>query len=294
MSIAETLNDRDLKLESRRNFLKPEQQKAWDDFYGPQNEKFREAEARGRRPGSAGSISATSRITSAASPRWTTTSAGCWIISTTVGLAKNTVVIYSSDQGFFLGDHGWFDKRFIYEESLRMPLIVRWPGVTKAGSGEPQTSCRTSTTPRRFSTSPARRSPDDMQGRSIVPLLKGQTPDDWRKSTLLPLLRASASEHIVHRHYGVRTDRYKLINFYDRKQWELFDLEEDPHEMKNVYEDPKYKQVRDDLTAELKRLQLEYKEADPDLANERIRAKQRTPPAGTAEGRGVSSGAKLT
>jgi arylsulfatase A-like enzyme len=113
-----------------------------------------------------------------------------------------------------------------------------------------------------------------MQGKSIVPLLKGQTPSDWRKSLYYHYYEYP-SEHKTHRHYGVRTDKYKLIYYNDDKQWELFDLEKDPHEMKSVYDDPNYKQIQDDLKAELKRLQEEYKETNPDVPNEVLRGKQK-------------------
>ena len=98
------------------------------------------------------------------------------------GLAENTIVVYSSDQGFYLGEHGWFDKRWIFEESLRTPLLVRWPGVAKPGSAHATRSSRTWTSPRRFSRPPGSPIPAEMQGRSLVPLLKGQTPADWRTS----------------------------------------------------------------------------------------------------------------
>ena len=189
------------------------------------------------------------------------------------GLAKNTIVIYSSDQGFFLGDHGYFDKRYMYEESMRMPLIVRWPGVTKAGAQNTDL-VQNIDHAQTFLDLAGAQQPDDMQGRSIVPLLKGQTPTDWRKSLYYHYYQYPG-EHSVYRHYGVRTARHKLISYYDVDEWELYDLEKDPREMKNVYSDPAYAKVRDELKAELKRLQAEAKETDPDVSNEILRAAQK-------------------
>ena len=163
--------------------------------------------------------------------RSTTASAACSLISTKSGLADNTVVIYASDQGFYLGEHGWFDKRFMYEQSLRTPLLVRWPGVAKAGHASRSGSSRTSTSPRRFSNWPASTSPADMQGRSLVPLLKGEPPDDWRKTFYYHYYEGPPAEHTVAEHYGVTDGRYKLIHYYKLDQWELFDLADDPDEM---------------------------------------------------------------
>ena len=173
---------------------------------------------------------------------------------------KNTIVVYSSDQGFYLGEHGWFDKRWIFEESLRTPLLVRWPGVTKAGERERQDGHRTSTSPRRSSTPPACQVPADMQGRSLVPLLKGQTrPTGGRASTTTTTNTRSRTTSQPASTASC-TDRYKLVHFYDLDDWELFDLEKDPHELKSVYKDPAYASVVTDLKIELKRLMEKYKD----------------------------------
>jgi arylsulfatase A-like enzyme len=172
------------------------------------------------------------------------------------GLAKNTVVVYSSDQGFYLGEHGWFDKRFMYEESLRMPLLVRWPGVTQPGS-----TCDALVSnldfAETFLTIAGMPIPSDMQGQSLVPLLHGTTPADWRQSLYYHYYEYPAV-HMVNKHEGVRTARYKLINFYELKEWELYDLEKDPHEMHSVYADPTYAETVKKLTAELGRLREYY------------------------------------
>ncbi|MEX1224317.1 MAG: sulfatase, partial [Pirellulales bacterium] len=174
------------------------------------------------------------------------------------GLADNTIVIYTSDQGFYIGEHGWYDKRWVYEESLRTPFIVRWPGQVKPGSKNgdivspldfAQTFCEIAGV----------EAPDDMQGRSLAPLLNGDTPVDWRKSHYYHYYEYP-SVHMVSRHYAVCTERYKLLHFYGRDgdEWELVDLKVDPLETKNFYDDPNYAQVRQDLHAELERLRKQY------------------------------------
>ena len=179
------------------------------------------------------------------------------------GLAENTVVIYSSDQGFFLGEHGWYDKRWMYEESLRMPFIVRWPGLVRAGS-ENRDLVQNLDFAQTFLELAGVEAPPEMQGRSIVPLLRGETPADWRRSIYYHYYEYPA-EHMVQRHYDVRTDRYKLIHNYQQGEWELFDLERDPDELRSVYDDPAYASVRAELAAELARLRALYRvpEVDP-------------------------------
>ena len=171
------------------------------------------------------------------------------------GLAKNTVVIYTSDQGWYLGEHGWYDKRWMYEESFRTPLLVRWPGDDGPGSVN-----RHGDEPRLRRDVPRHRRagvPADMQGRSIKPILKNQTPG-LAQERLLPLLRIPQPHNVI-RHYGVRTDRYKLIHFYKIDAWELFDLEKDPNELRSAHADPAYAGIRSELAAELKRLRTLHK-----------------------------------
>jgi arylsulfatase A-like enzyme len=172
------------------------------------------------------------------------------------GLAKNTVVVYSSDQGFYLGEHGWFDKRFMYEESYRMPLVIRWPGVTK-----PITVCDSLVSNLDFAETFLEMAglpvPADMQGQSLVPLLRGTIPPDWRQSLYYHYYEYPAV-HMVNKHEGVRTSRYKLINFYELGEWELYDLQQDPHEMHSVYAEPAYAATVKDLKAELARLRGYY------------------------------------
>ncbi len=154
------------------------------------------------------------------------------------GLAENTIVVYSSDQGFYLGEHGWFDKRWIFEESLRAPLLVRWPGVTKPGSSTAKLVSNVDFA-ETFLDAAGLPIPDDMQGRSLVPLLKGQDPPDWRKSFYYEYYEYPQPHH-VRPHHGVVTDRYKLVHFTspDVDYWELFDLKTDPKELRNAIDDP--------------------------------------------------------
>ena len=150
-----------------------------------------------------------------------------------LGLDNNTVVIYSSDQGFYIGDHGWYDKRWMYEESLKMPLIVKWPGITEAGSRNTdlvQNLDYAST----FLDMAGAKIPDDLQGQSLVPLLKGEGDGNFREAIYYHYYEYP-SVHMVPRHYGIRTDRYKLIYYYQFDEWELFDLQEDPDELNNIY-----------------------------------------------------------
>ena len=184
------------------------------------------------------------------------------------GIADDTIVIYTSDQGFFLGDHGWYDKRFMYEESLRMPFLVRYPREIQPGS-----SCDAMALNIDFAETwldyAGLPIPEDMQGTSLRPLFNDDTPDDWRTSMYYRYWM-HLTHHYVPAHYGIRTDRYKLIYYYGEAlgttgsidepkapEWELFDLEKDPNEMCSVYDDPAYADIVTELTAELYRLKAE-------------------------------------
>ena len=176
------------------------------------------------------------------------------------GLAEDTVVIYTSDQGFFLGDHGWYDKRFMYEESLRMPFVVRYPREIAAGSVSDDLILNVDFAPL-FLDYAGLQTPRQMQGTSFRANLAGATPDDWRQSFYYRYYIHIDGGHSVWAHYGLRTDRYKLI-FYHRtdpgpQEWELFDLQEDPLEMHSVYDDPAYAGVVAELKEELARLRSE-------------------------------------
>jgi arylsulfatase A-like enzyme len=260
MSIEKTLNKSDLKLVAPRN-LTPEQKKLWDAAYNPKNEAFRNANLQGK------------DLIRWKYQRYIKDYLRCIAsVDDNVGrllgyldesgLAENTVVFYTADQGFYLGDHGWFDKRFMYEESLRMPFLVRFPGEIRAGSVNNDLVQNLDFAPT-FLDFAGIKKPADMQGKSIRRLFAGKTPKSWRTSVYYHYHEYPAV-HSVKRHYGVRTQRYKLIHFYhDIDEWELYDLKKDPREMKNVYHDPAYADVVKELKAELQRLRAKYKDNTP-------------------------------
>jgi len=187
-------------------------------------------------------------------------------------LERDTLVIYTSDQGFFLGDHGWYDKRFMYEESLRMPFLARYPRAIKAGSVNRDMILNLDFA-ETFLDYAGLKIPADMQGQSFRANLSGHTPRNWRQSMYYRYWMHMTNDHHVAAHYGVRTNRYKLIYYYGKAlgssgsspldtppEWELFDLQKDPHEMQSVYGDPAYASVTADLKAEMQRLQAKYKD----------------------------------
>lgn len=181
------------------------------------------------------------------------------------GLAENTVIVYTSDQGFFLGDHGWYDKRFMYEESLRMPFVVRYPEEINPGQANDDIILNVDFAPL-FLDYAGLETPRQMQGRSFRDCLRGEAPDDWRDSFYYRYYVHLDGGHNVFAHYGVRTDRYKLIYYYRNdpgpREWELFDLQTDPMEMCSVYNDPAYADVVAELKAELLRLRSEVGDQD--------------------------------
>lgn len=189
------------------------------------------------------------------------------------GLAKNTLVIYTSDQGFFLGDHGYFDKRFMYEESLRMPFLARYPGVIRPATTNSDMVLNLDFA-ETFLDFAGQKAPPDMQGRSFRPILQGRTPRDWRQSMYYRYWMHLA-DHGVPAHYGVRTKQWKLIYYYGKAlgssgaidrdtepEWELFDMHKDPHEMNNLYGDPKHEKTVAELKKELARLRKVYRDED--------------------------------
>ncbi|MBI2950053.1 MAG: sulfatase [Verrucomicrobia bacterium] len=269
MTIARTMTPRDLKLTAPAA-LTPEQRKAWDAYYEPRNEEFRKANLQGK------------DLIRWKYNRYLHDYLGCirsvdesvgrlldYLKET--GLDKNTLVVYSSDQGFYLGEHGWFDKRWIFEESLRTPLLVRWPGVTKPGSVN-QDLVSNLDFGETFLEAAGVEIPSEMQGRSLAPILKGRTPADWRKSFYYHYYEHPAV-HSVARHYGVITERYKLLHFYEPEfdYWELFDLKSDPRELKSVYGAPEYAAAQKELEKELARLRAQLKVSAPDPPETAIR-----------------------
>ena len=233
------------------------QRKAWDAAYGPKNEALRKAKLKGR------------DLIRWKYQRYIKNYLRCikgvdesvgrlmaWLADR--GLEKNTIVIYCSDQGFYLGDHGWYDKRWMYEESLKMPLIVKWPGVAKPGSIDTHLVQNLDYAPTFLEIAHAD-IPGDMQGRSLVPLLEGKQPKDWRTSIYYHY-HEFPSVHMVARHFGIRTDRYKLIRFYQTDEWEFYDLQQDPDELKNEYANPEYATVIAGLKRQLDALREKYQD----------------------------------
>ena len=164
------------------------------------------------------------------------------------GLARNTIVVYTSDQGFFLGDHGLFDKRFMYQESIRMPFLVRWPAGIKPNTRSDAMALNIDFAPT-FLAAAGLAVPAEMQGRSLLPVLRGRTPIDWRTAMYYRYYH-DPGDHNTRAHYGVRTRTHKLIYFWKKDQWEMFDLVNDPHELHNLYGEP----GQSELTAGLKQV----------------------------------------
>jgi len=260
MSLEVTMTERDLKLVAPKS-LTTEQRKEWDAYYEPRNAAFRAA-----------------NLTGKALTRWKyqrylhdylacvkSVDEGVGKVLDALdrdGLSDNTIVIYASDQGFFLGEHGWFDKRWIFEESLRTPFLVRWPGVVKAGATNDRMVSLLDVAQTLLDVAgvPA---PERMQGRSLVPLLKGQLPADWRTAFYYQYVEYP-SPHRVRPHEGVITDRYKLVHYFGiggagADYSELFDRVSDPAEMTSVFGDSAYAAARTALTADLARLRQELK-----------------------------------
>lgn len=256
MTLAGSFTERDAKL-TAPPYLTPEQRAEWDAYYEPRNTRFRETNPTGDdlvrwryqryMHDYLGTIKAVDENVGRLLDYLDAS-----------GLAENTVVIYSSDQGFYLGEHGWFDKRWILEESLRTPLLVQWPGVTKPGSicdrivsvlDYAQTFLEIAGVPQ----------PAEMQGASLVPLLKGEIPTDWRTSFYYHYYEYPLW-HKVRPHYGVVTHRHKLVHYYkpDLDEWELYDLEANPNETRNFIKDPAYAATVADLRVELARLREQY------------------------------------
>jgi len=181
----------------------------------------------------------------------------------TSGLAENTIVVYTSDQGFYLGEHGWFDKRFIYDESFKTPLLVRWPNKITPGTTENE-MVQNLDFAQTFLEAAKINAPDDMQGESLMPLLTGNK-ENWDRDAVYYHYYEYPSVHMVKRHYGIVTKEYKLAHFYyDVDEWELYDRKKDPNEMNNVYDDPDYADVVKELKTKLTELRVKYKDS-PEL-----------------------------
>jgi len=176
------------------------------------------------------------------------------------GLAENTIVIYTSDQGFYLGEHGWFDKRFMYEESFRTPLLIRYPKEIKPETKIDKLVQNLDFAPT-FLDYAGIEIPADMQGKSFRKLVSGET-GEWRDAVYYTYYEYP-SVHMVKRHYGVATERYKLMHFYyDIDEWEMYDLQTDPQEMKNIYNNPAYAEVQKMMHEKLAELRTQYGDSD--------------------------------
>ena len=268
MTLEKTFTQLDAKLVPPPG-ITPEELKQWNAYYESRNKAFRDARLEGK------------ELVRWRYNRYLHDYLGCVkAVDEAVGkmlkflddegLAKNTLVIYASDQGFYLGEHGWFDKRWILEESLRTPMLARWPGMTKPGTVNKNLTSVLDFA-QTFLDAAGVEAPRDMQGASLVPLLKGETPANWRKSFYYEYYEYP-SPHRVMPHYGVVTDRYKLARFYvprpdsraaDPDYWELYDREKDPQELKNFHNDPAYADTVKELKAEIERLRTDLKVPDP-------------------------------
>jgi len=238
--------------------LTPEQRKAWDEHYRAIGEAFRRNRPQGK------------DLALWKFQRYMQDYLACVLsVDESVGkildyldqhgLAENTVVMYTSDQGFFLGEHGWYDKRFMYEESFGTPFLVRYPRRVPAGQTRTELVLNLDFGPTMLDLAGVS-VPRDMQGVSLVPLLEGRRRPNWRQSVYYHYYEMGW--HNVQPHFGVRTDRYKLIYFYESDCWELYDLQEDPHEIHNLYGENGYEGIVRDLKHELRRLQEELGDRD--------------------------------
>ena len=178
------------------------------------------------------------------------------------GLAKNTIVIYTSDQGFYMGEHGWFDKRFMYEESLRTPFVMRYPGTIQPGSKVDQMIVNIDFAPTLIDFA-GLKIPSDIQGKSFKNIVANKSiQHSWRKAMYYHYYEYPEPHHVAP-HFGIRTERYKLIRFYGAvNKWELFDLKDDPHEMKNLIGESSLKEIIKQLKMQLKELAGMYKDAE--------------------------------
>lgn len=247
--------------------LTDEQRKAWDAHYDKISEEFKNANLSGK------------ELSEWKYQRYVKDYLSC-ILSVDenvgrlldyldkTGLAEDTIVIYTSDQGFYLGEHGWYDKRFMYEESLSMPLVMRYPNEIKANQISEEMVLNLDFAPT-FLDFAEVDVPQEMQGESFRSITHGEHSDDWRTSMYYHYYEYPHGWHDVMRHYGIRTQQYKLIHFYNEiDSWELYDLYKDPHEINNIYDDPSYSNVVSELKVELKKLQLKYGDTNADEKTE--------------------------
>ena len=249
-------NDFESRLdEPERNRMNPQQQAAWDAYFEPRNQAFLASPPVGK------------ELIRWKYQRYIKNYLRCIdSVDENVGrlltyldangLSENTIVIYSSDQGFYLGEHGWYDKRWMYEESLRMPFLIRWPGKIAPGTKYRQLLQNIDYAPT-FMEAAGVPVPKEIQGHSILPILENPESENWRKYLYYHYYE-HLTEHGVPRHEGVRGQRYKLINYYSNDGFELIDLQTDPNEMRDVSEDPRYAEVLETMKSVLGRLRQRY------------------------------------
>lgn len=263
MNLEEFLSWYESSYLERYNRLNNEEKRKWDAVYGPINEDFRKNTPQGE------------ALTYWKYQRYMQDYlAALKSVDRNIGrlldyleqnnLAENTIIIYTSDQGFYLGEHGWFDKRFMYEPSFRTPLIIKYPKLIKAGSINNNLVQNVDFAPTFLDLSGAE-IPNDMQGESLLPLFSNDNNSNWRDALYYHYYEYPGI-HMVKRHYGVRTERYKLIHFYyDIDEWELYDLEKDPEELNNVYDNLDYKVVQQEMHNRLDELRIQYKDNSDSL-----------------------------
>lgn len=236
--------------------MSPEQRKAWDDYYKPRNNVFTELNLTGK------------ELALWMYQRYISDYLKC-VVSVDRNINRlldyleenqildNTIIIYTSDQGFYLGEHGWYDKRFMYEESFRTPLLIRYPKEIKAGSTCDNLVQNIDYAPTILDLANIN-IPDEMQGKSLRPLWQNNAPAQWRNALYYHYYEYPYGWHNVNKHDGIRTDRYKLIDFYEMEIFELYDLRTDPNEMNNLSDDPDYQTIKDSLKIELDKIRDYY------------------------------------
>ena len=257
----------DLNIEERLgaggvNRLNPEQKKAWDAIYDPIADDFRNSYKNME----------DSTLTLWKYQRYIQDYLGTiTAVDENVGrlldyldqekLSENTIVVYTSDQGFYLGEHGWFDKRFMYNESFKTPLLIKWPHKITPGTTEEE-MVQNLDFAQTFLEIAGVTPPKDMQGESLLPLLKGKK-EKWNRDAVYYHYYEYPNEHTVKRHYGIATKEYKLIHFYyNVNEWELYDRKRDPQETNNVYNDPEYVAIVKEMKQKLQELRTKNKDSD--------------------------------
>jgi arylsulfatase A-like enzyme len=240
--------------------MTPEQREAWDEYYLPRNNVFTELGLEGK------------ELTKWMYQRYISDYLKCVVsIDRNTGklldyledheLLENTMIVYTSDQGFYLGEHGWYDKRFMYEESFRTPLMIRYPTEIRAGSVSEQLVQNIDYAPTLLDIA-GTEIPEEIQGVSLKPLWSEHLSNDWREALYYHYYEYPHGWHFVHKHDGIRTNRYKLIHFYEMGEFELYDLKNDPYEMNNLYGTSANRGIQDSLKIELETLRELYSVSD--------------------------------